>query len=73
MGIGCYGLSVTFVSLVSGGVLFGRTKRLEVKARKLQDELDGDRQLAQSTSAEAERQLAAYRNFHEQSMSQLQV
>ena len=73
MVVGYYGLSVTVVGLISGTVLFGRTKRLKFKAQKLQAEIEGGRQLADNISAEADRQLAAYRDVHEQSMSQLQV
>ena len=73
MGVGYYGLSVTLVGLVSGVVLFNRAKRFKTKAQELQDEVEGGRQLADDISAEADRQLAAYRCFHEQSVSQLQV
>ena len=73
MYIGFYGLSATFVGLVSGVVLLGRTRRLKLKAQELQDEVKGGRQLADSISAEADRQLAAYRDFHEQSVAQLEV
>lgn len=73
MGVGYYGLSVTLFGLVSGVVLFNRSKRLKAKAEDLQDEVEGGRQLADDISAEADRQLAAYRRVHEQSLSQLQV
>ena len=68
-----YGLFITLIGLVSGVVLVGKAKRLKIKAQQLQAEIEGGRQLADTISAEADKQLAAYREVHEQSMSQLQV